>query len=365
MPRVSCWFRLRAPGLGGRLWDEGVRERTGGAEMRGEVYVIDKDPGIMQNTGLPHKLQRGHALMVNTKPPYRLKTVVVALTFVSIGLLALVTSLQIHDQDSPVLKGLLREFATIAIIGATLHAIWELFQRQDYIQITNEKAEQILGSLEVGRGEIVQHMRTHEQQIVSRLDVANQARYMGLAEITRDARGYDYTMLLEESNLVAVLNDGRSWVSNNAPKLRKRFADPTKKTKILVIHPDSPMYQVIAKKEGTTVEAVRMKLDETLRVLATLTTPSTELEIFGHFLYNPHTIFLCDSFALVTPYFHSRTRRASPIFKYEDTSPTALYLEIRSDIDALDLDAVRINLPEPAPPMLHSKAPPSVVAPGK
>lgn len=290
--------------------------------------------------------------MPTAQSPYRLKTVVIALTFVSIGLLALITSIQLEDKHT-ILKALLREFATISIIGATLHVIWELFQRQDFVQITNNKAEDVLSSVNTARQEVVQLMRSHEHQIVSRLDVANQARHMGLAEITRDARSYDYSVLLDESVVTAVVNDGRSWVSNNIVKLRKRFADPSKKTRIYVIHPDSPMMQILAKKEGTTEEAVRMKLDETLRVLATLITPTTDLHVFGHMLYNPHTIYVCESFALVTPYYHSRTRRSAPVFKYEDTSPTSLYAELKADIEALELDSAELALPSQPPPKLH------------
>lgn len=290
--------------------------------------------------------------------PYRLKTVIVALTFVSIGLLALIVSLQIEEKEHPIIKALLREFATIAVIGATLHAIYELFQRQDFVRITNTKADHVVQTLDATRVELLDQLQSHGEEVLSRIDLASQATKMGMVEITPDARSYDYSALLDCTHVVAVLNDGRTWVSNNAPRLHLRFQSGSKHTTIFVIHPESPMITVLAKKEGTTEEAIRMKLVEALRLLATLGGTADNLTIYGHHLFNPHSVFIGDGFAVVTPYFHARMRRRGPAIRYEDSPHDSFYRELRADVEALVLDSEVLELPPntastPVPVLQH------------
>jgi len=281
--------------------------------------------------------------MADAAAPYRLKTTLVALVFVVIGLIALIASIEI-DPKHELLRAVLRELATITVIGATLHTIYELYQRKDFAEITNAKAEQVLAAVAAGQENIVSRMAAHEVEVLSRLNIANQARQIGITEITRDARMYDFADLFGAQRMTAVLNDGRTWVSNNAPKLRARLADATKMTTLYVIHPESPMIAVMARKEGTTVEAVRMKIDETLRLLSSLMVEGTNLKVFGHMLFNPHTLYMCESFAVVTPYFHARARRSTPAIRYDDTSHLSLYRELQADLEALALDALELSL---------------------
>jgi hypothetical protein len=265
--------------------------------------------------------------------PYRLKTVVVGLTFVSIGLISLIASLQIPDK-SEIIKALLRELATIAIIGATLHVIHELFQRQDFIQITNNKGEEILKLL-----------NTTRVDMLARIALANQAAVLGMTEIMPDAQSYDFDeMLLNVPNLTAVLNDGRTWVANNALSLQARFQDKAKHTTIVLVHPQSEFVTVLARKQGIDDATVRAKLAETLRRLVTCGGRADNLRVLGHRLYNPHTVFITDGFAIITPYFHSRTRHRGPAIRFNDTNHSSFYRELRKDIDALVLDCEPLPL---------------------
>jgi hypothetical protein len=267
--------------------------------------------------------------------PFRMKTVVVALFFVVAGLVALLVSIELDEKSHPVAKSLLREFATISIIGGTLHVTYELFQRIEYVRATEEHTETVLESLE----------RT-SRAIFDHLSLAEETLKMGLAAIHPDASNYDYAPMIEHAaTLTIVLNDGRTWVSNNAGRLRKRLADPSRKTRFFFLHPQSPMQMVLARKYGSSETALAAKLNETLMMLADVAPPEANLEVFAHNLFNPHSVFIADSHAIISPYFHSRTRRTVPALRFQDTDEGCFFREIREDIDALMLDAETLAIP--------------------
>jgi hypothetical protein len=212
---------------------------------------------------------------------------------------------------------------------------YELFQRIEYVRATEESAQAILKSVE----------RTSEA-ILERLSVADEAMRMGLSQIHPDASNFDYVPMIDNAaRLTIVLNDGRTWVSHHAVKLRKRFLDPAKSTTFFFLHPDSPMQQVLARKYGSSEEILVAKLNETLVMLADMSSPHSNVEVFAHKLFNPHSVFVADSFILISPYFHSRTRRTVPALRFHDAGEGCFFREVSEDIEGLKLDADTMRLP--------------------
>lgn len=252
-----------------------------------------------------------------------------------LGLVALLLSIELDEKVHELAKPLLREFATIAIIGGSLHVTYELFQKLEYVRATEDNTTAVLRSIEDTSSEILQ-----------RLSLADEAVRMGLTAIHPDASNFAYGPMLDEATSVTiVLNDGRTWVSNNAPRLRKRFADPTKKTRFFFVHPSSPMQQVLARKYGSSEEGLIAKLNETLTMLADLSTPEAKIEVFVHNLFNPQSVFMGDSSVVITPYFHSRTRRTVPALRFQDTGEACFFRELRDDLQALTFDAEATQIP--------------------
>lgn len=274
-------------------------------------------------------------LLQRPKPPYRMKTVVIGLVCAVAGLVALLVSIEMNEKDHDLAKPLLREFATIMIIGGTLHVTYELFQRLEYVRATEDSAEAILKSVD-----------STAQAILERLSLADEASKMGLSNIHSDASNYDYTAMIDHATtLTIVLNDGRTWISHNAVKLRKRFLDPAKSTRLFFLHPESPMQQVLARKYGSSESSLVAKLNETLVMLADMSSPQSKIEVFAHKLFNPHSVFIADSFVVISPYFHSRTRRTVPALRFHDAGEGCFFREVREDIDALRFDADTLKLP--------------------
>lgn len=259
----------------------------------------------------------------------RWKSVVLFLVLALVGLVLLVVAVGQPPTSAPAgspptgagsgtaLIALVKELSTVLLIGGTLGVLFELIQRRDFLDAIDERTAAIL----------------------SKLELASQADSLGLTESRADGK-YNFREMIEESSkLVVALNDGRTWVSTHSAHLKKRLADPSKVTTFFLVHPESPMVEVLAQKEGSNPEGLRHKLSETLGMLRPLRTASTQLTIFGHFLFNPHSVFLADRYVIVTPYFHSRGRRTVPAYRFDDRGPECFFREIQDDMSILQQDA--------------------------
>ncbi len=178
---------------------------------------------------------------------------------------------------------------------------------------------------------------------------------MGLKNITPDSTSYDYgPILLNSQRLVLLVNDGRTWLSVHRDKLRKRFADPNKETTVFLIHPDSHLVRVLARKGSSDVSSVQAKIIESVQLLTEIKTNTTKLEILGHDLFNPFSAVLGDNEAIVMPYFVSRGSRAVPAISYENNGPGCYFSMLEEDLEALRKDARTLNLPVMNPVRLRS-----------
>jgi hypothetical protein len=274
------------------------------------------------------------------KQGIRLKAIILSLILIALGFLALFLSARTDEHEDPLTKSLLREFATIALIAGTLHVAYEVFQRKDYLAIT-ESAE----------SRLLQRISTLESQVLSRLSIAEQASALGLAEVQKDSNSFPFSNFLQGTKrLVVSLNDGRTWVSRFAPSLRERFEKPGTETIFFLVHPESKYLPVLASRDATNEASLANKITETVSMIRQMCPANANVQVFGHHLHNPHSSYLGDREVLVTPYFHSRVRRTVPLYRFEDTSDGCFFRAARADFESLKLDSVILfQNPESAP----------------
>lgn len=167
---------------------------------------------------------------------------------------------------------------------------------------------------------------------------------LGLVEISSDCSTYDYNeVLVEAQQLTLVMNDGRTWASVHRDRLRKRFADPSKRTTFFVCHPDSPMVSILARKGSTDEATIKSRINQTVELIEEIREPSTSVEVLGHFLFNPFSVIIADDTALVIPYFLSRGGRTVPLFRYEETGADCYLRSLINDTEKLRMDAENIG----------------------
>lgn len=180
---------------------------------------------------------------------------------------------------------------------------------------------------------------------MERLDLADQKDELGLIAISEDAYKFDFeSMILGSSELTIVLNDGRTWVTRNSESLRRRFADANKTTVVFLLHPESAMLEVQAKKVDSTSQKLGDKINETIGMLKDLRTEKTNLKVYGHMLFNPYATFLSDKSAVITLYFTARGRTIVPTLEFRDKGDQGFVKRLREDIQSLYSSATELSL---------------------
>jgi hypothetical protein len=270
----------------------------------------------------------------------RLKTVILALTFFGIGVAALYIAEVSNQVQHQVRTAFLREFATIAIVAGTLQVAFEFMQRREFFASISDAQRSVTESISELHNSVIATIQAMRAEVLSKLTITQQVYDLGLVEARPDANAHDFADLLRSArSLIIVLNDGRTWVSNNAARLRDRFEDGRLETRFFFVHPRSSMLPVLAKKDGTTVDTLSAKIQETIDMLRGMCTQHSRVTVLGHYLYNPQSVFLSDEHALLTPYFHARTRRTVPLLRFVDRGDGSFFRELGEDLEALTLDA--------------------------
>ena len=244
--------------------------------------------------------------------------------FVIVGLLFLIASLEI---TSSFWASAFSELATIFFVSGAWNIIYDMYLRNDFVKMIDENNIKILEQISDDTEKILQQVRFSDEMVK-----------LGLQEIRADSLTYDFSsMFLDSEELYIVLNHGRTWISHNAYLFRKRFQDANKKTTILMLHPESPMLQIIARKEDSTVEAIQDKIAEAVRILNSERRDDTQLRIYGHYFFNPHSVYLTEHYALTTGYYYVLGRRVVPLYKYgpNQSEGDCFYNILREDIEAL------------------------------
>jgi hypothetical protein len=259
-----------------------------------------------------------------TRTKLRFGTIIIAIVFALVGLALMVVSIKMEESNSAdkLWTGLLNMLATTSLIGGVWTAINEFIIRREFIRINDENAEKTVAFL-----------MTNENE-----------KRLGLQLVSIDSLSFDYAKLIEESTrLIVVMNDGRTWISTHSERLEKRLRDRGKTTVFAFLNPESAMVKIQARKEGLDEHSIQMKIAEAVQTINEMKSADSKVQILGHFLYNTHTIYISDDYAIVTPYFISRARRSPPVYKYVDVGDDCYYRKLVEDIDALLKDSKDIS----------------------
>jgi len=167
---------------------------------------------------------------------------------------------------------------------------------------------------------------------------------LGLTGATRDSSKYDYEKLFQNSrDLVICLNDGRTWLSTHRELLRERLQDHRVSTTVILCHPESSFLNTLAKKGSTEVKAIQEKIRESVEIIDSVKTKDSNVEVLGHFLFNPSSIVIGDDTAIVTPYYFSRGGRKVPSLVFSDGENSDYLSEIKQDLERLRIDSKRLD----------------------
>lgn len=75
-----------------------------------------------------------------------------------------------------------------------------------------------------------------------------------------------------------------------------------------------------------------MKIFESIEILRKLRLKGSNLKIFVHDYYNPHSIYMCQKYVIVTPYCTSSGKRDDLLYRYSYTDDRYYFRRLRDDI---------------------------------
>ena len=164
----------------------------------------------------------------------------------------------------------------------------------------------------------------------------------GLSSFRASFHGFSHKDLLENAfEMLIVLNDGRSWIDSYREVLSIR-AGQGKKTWIILIHPRSEFLSTMTRKNGKQKATQLDELRRSFDIINELTKRSDSIEIRGHFLFNPYSLFITEDQAVVMPYFYMEAGDL-PMFTFSNTGRDSLYHRYRADAFALLKESERLT----------------------
>jgi hypothetical protein len=174
------------------------------------------------------------------------------------------------------------------------------------------------------------------------LRLAGTAEGVGLDSISTDSSTFDYSELFNDTgDLSIVLNDGRTWLSVHRDRLRRRLLRSGCRTSIYLIHPDSKMVEVLARKGSVETSIIQGRIAESVQLVKECVSGNGHVEVLGHFLFNPFSLVLGPSGAVVTPYFLSRGGRMTPSFLFAPRPQgDGMYEALLVDVEGLRKDCL-------------------------
>lgn len=156
----------------------------------------------------------------------------------------------------------------------------------------------------------------------------------GLTSFRPSFHGFPHQQLLATSeHLLIVMNDGRSWIDGYREQLEKR-AKANKPTSIALIHPRSDFIPTLIRKNGKNRITQLDELRRSFEIILRLRSYSTSIEVRGHHLFNPYSVFINENQAVIMPYFFNEAGEL-PVLTFSNTGSDSMYERYRDDAERL------------------------------
>lgn len=250
-----------------------------------------------------------------------------AITSLALLLVSLVMMLTIeifkHQMEvDNVFTKVTEHVATALFIAGVWHCLHEFFVKREFIKIHDRGIERVLDAVATAR----------------------QDAAIGLISTCNDVKEFSYLPFIDHpAPLTVVLNDGGHWVSDHIDALRKRLSDPLRRTKFLLIHPESSFIEPLCSKIGWEPDEYRNKILKTVRELRSLGRTHGNIEILGHRTIVYQSLFFSHSDIVMTPYFLSSEKQTPPVLVFRDDGQDSFGAKLKRDIAALEKQSVDIS----------------------
>lgn len=249
--------------------------------------------------------------------PLHLRIVIISLGGLVASLVLLIVSQNLEANiNPPWIKTIIETVGSTLMVAATLGLLLEYTTKRDLLNMLEET----------------------NQSVSSQIRAFKALDELGLIDAYSDVNSFSFDeLLLSSTEFIAVMNDGRGWVTRNAGKLRERLLIPNRKTTIILQHPESLMIEVLADKVLQSKDFLKEKISDTVKEMCSYPRGDNhELKIVGHPFFNVHSLFITEKIIVHTPYLISPGgRNTIPIFIFEKRGQGSLYQRWYADVEHL------------------------------
>lgn len=250
------------------------------------------------------------------KKIYRLKNIVLALTFlvVGIGITFFATLLENSNLWFSNADSWLLSIGQAILIGGMLNLAYEVYLREDIIYMNDLSSDRVINVIKIDKN----------------------ISHLGLVNVFPDSRRINFSkFLLNSKEITLLLNDGRTWFSNHEADLEKRIKNPELTTNVILVHPESEFVPVLADKVDTSSDRLKDKIEESVEMLKRLITSDSRLKIYGHLAPTTGSIFISEEYAYLCPYPMARKADAIPTYLYKISNEDCYYNTLKRDTDEI------------------------------
>jgi len=257
----------------------------------------------------------------------RLKSGLIATLLVAIGLALTLLHEKVFHDDVGIIGTVVHHLSTAFLIAGLWHAIEVFFARREFFEAMGEVFNRSVAILATGQRTTNAHIHDLSDQIkASRHDLK-----LGFVRSYIESHPELYEeIILRPQSLTMVLNNGSVWVNTHRDELKERFADPSKSTRLIVLHPESTAAGFMEAKEHMAKGGYTQRIGDAITTLETLLSPETKLEIYGVTLPITQAIFISENKALVVPRFAVEPS-VPPVFEFDKNDQKKSYYRRLSD----------------------------------
>lgn len=157
----------------------------------------------------------------------------------------------------------------------------------------------------------------------------------GLASFQTSFHHFTDKTYFQDQDLLLVFNDARAWVEAHTEELKNRVLVRGQRVRVLLLHPQSNFLKVLDRKTEKLPNQEIMEIQYSFKILSELQRLRPNLvEVKGHYLFNPYTLILTTTEAIVMPYFLMK-RGELPVLVFKNFGQESIYHQYRSDAESL------------------------------
>jgi predicted transcriptional regulator with HTH domain len=256
---------------------------------------------------------------------YNLKGIIIGLIFGLVGVVVLISVESIDRHAHPVWYYGLVSVGSVLALGGLLQLSYEFQLRRE-----------LISEFEKAVKSVTNEIRRIRADVDDRVNLSQALGEVGLVEVGPNESEFNYSQMLKNAKkLYFVFNDGRTWFSRHEYHLHERARDANLQTIIIVADPRSPFLPALAHKVDQTIDELRQKIDQTVKMMGRIGCGNDNIKVFSHMMPTSYSLIMSEERAAFIPYPMSNKADRIPCIIFDSCVTDGFYGVLDRDIKGL------------------------------